>query len=47
MPAGLFHNQPRSIGDVNIGVKGGTLGIGLEDGVDLSDNFALQHGGSR
>jgi len=31
-------------GDVNIGVKGGTLGIGLEAGVDLSDNFALRGG---
>lgn len=31
-------------GDVNIGVKGGTLGIGLEAGVDLSDTFALRGG---
>lgn len=31
-------------GDVSIGVKGGTLGIGLEAGVDLSDNFALRGG---
>ena len=35
------HAEP---GDVSIGVKGGTLGAGLEAGVDLSDNFALRGG---
>ena len=28
-------------GDVRIGVKGGTLGVGLEAGVDLSSYFGL------
>jgi hypothetical protein len=31
-------------GDVSVGVKGGTLGAGIEAGVDLSDNFTLRGG---
>jgi hypothetical protein len=31
-------------GDVRIGVKGGTLGVGLEAGVDLSSYFGLRAG---
>ena len=31
-------------GDVSVGAKGGTLGAGIEMGVDLSDNFTLRGG---
>jgi hypothetical protein len=37
-------NANGEAGDVHVGLQGGTLGIGLEAGVDLSDYFALRGG---